>query len=626
MKNGLLVASYDPAEKFFQVQKEQLIPAVQAGDHAKAQEIVFGPLRENYETHRKAIDAVVEQANHQDEVVEAHADATVYWRTWLLVGIGVATAIVLTVIGTQMSRGIRRVLVRTVASMEAATHRDYTQLVESNEGGELGRMVAALNHLLNELTEFEVQAADSAGQIAAIGKSQAVIEFKMDGTVVQANDNFLNTLGYSLQEVQGQHHSMFVDPEYANSSEYREFWASLNRGQYQSAEFKRFGKGGKEVWMQSSYNPILDVNGNPVKVVEYATDVTAQVKARQETIALREREREQQEALQAKVNNLLSVVSAAAAGDLTRNVTVSGDDVVGQLAGGLAEMIGQLRDVIGQVVEGASQFTEGSRVIAESSQSLAEGAQTQSAAAEEMSASIQELVRSIDNVKDDANEAHRAAAATSELAAQGGAAVRKSVEAMQRIKKSSDQIGEIIQVISDIASQTNLLALNAAIEAARAGEHGMGFAVVADEVRKLAERSSQAAGEISQLIKESTERVQDGASLSEETGAALDKIVASIDLTAEKIGVIARATVEQAHGAKEVGTAIERVAEITEQTAAGSEEMASSSEQLGAQANSMSQLVSRFKTEAAGGASTPSQLARRQNGTARTEEHSSLAT
>jgi methyl-accepting chemotaxis protein len=265
-------------------------------------------------------------------------------------------------------------------------------------------------------------------------------------------------------------------------------------------------------------------------------------------------------------------------------------------------MIQQLRDIIGQVVEGASQFSEGSRVIAESSQTLAEGAQTQSASAEEMTASIQELIRSIDSVKDGAGEAHRAAAGTSDLAEQGGAAVRKSVEAMQLIKKSSDQIGEIIQVISEIASQTNLLALNAAIEAARAGEHGMGFAVVADEVRKLAERSSQAAAEISTLIKESTTRVEDGANLSEETGAALDKIVAGVDETAKKIAVIANATVEQAHNAKEVSGAIQRVAEITEQTAASSEEMASSSEQLGAQAASLSQLVSRFKTEAPEGA------------------------
>ena len=118
--------------------------------------------------------------------------------------------------------------------------------------------------------------ADYAGQVAAIRKSQAVIEFKMDGTVLDANDNFLNALGYRLDEIKGQHHSMFVDEAYRQSAEYKEFWAKLNRGEYQAAEYKRIGKGGKEVWIQASYNPILDLNGKPFKVVKYATDVTPQ--------------------------------------------------------------------------------------------------------------------------------------------------------------------------------------------------------------------------------------------------------------------------------------------------------------------------------------------------------------
>ena len=168
---------------------------------------------------------------------------------------------------------------------------------------------------------------------------------------------------------------------------------------------------------------------------------------------------------------------------------------------------------------------------------------------------------------------------------------------MELIRTSSDQISEIIQVISEIASQTNLLALNAAIEAARAGEHGMGFAVVADEVRKLAERSNQAAGEISGLIKESSQRVEEGARLSEETGKALEEIVGGVESTASMISEIANATLEQATNAKEVSVAIQGVTGVTEQTAAGSEEMASSSEQLGAQAATLRDLVSRFKTD-----------------------------
>ncbi|MGY8770372.1 MAG: methyl-accepting chemotaxis protein [Pirellulales bacterium] len=236
-----------------------------------------------------------------------------------------------------------------------------------------------------------------------------------------------------------------------------------------------------------------------------------------------ENDRQEQAELKRKVDEILVVVNAAADGDLTQDTTINGDDAIGSLAEGLRKMVNDLRGVIGQVVESGSQFAEGASVIAENSQQLATGAQTQSASVEEMSASIEELTQSIESVKDNASDANQVATETSQMAEEGGQAVQKSVEAMDLIKTSSEQISEIIQVISEIASQTNLLALNAAIEAARAGEHGLGFAVVADEVRKLAERSSEAAKEISSLIKESTQRVEDGATLSEQTGAALEK-------------------------------------------------------------------------------------------------------
>ncbi len=309
-------------------------------------------------------------------------------------------------------------------------------------------------------------------------------------------------------------------------------------------------------------------------------------------------ERQKAEELRSKVDNLLGVVNAAADGDLTRHVEFDGEEAIDELARGVDRMINDLGGIIAQVAENATQFGEGSRVIAQSSQTLASGAQTQSATVEEMNAAIKELSRSIEAVKENAGEAEKVARETNGLAEQGGAAVQKSVESMELIKGSSNQIGEIIQVISEIASQTNLLALNAAIEAARAGEHGMGFAVVADEVRKLAERSNQAAGEISNLIKESTTRVEEGAQLSQETGEALQAILQGVSATADRIGEIATSTVEQAGNASEVSKAIQHVTEVTEQTAAGSEEMASSSEELGAQATVLQDLVKRFKTRA----------------------------
>jgi methyl-accepting chemotaxis protein len=499
-----------------------------------------------------------------------------------------------------------------------------------------------------DVTEQKLRNADFAGQLIAIGKSQAVIEFHMDGTIITANDNFLTVMGYSLGEVKGKHHSMFADPEYARGPEYKEFWSKLNRGEYQADRFKRIGKGGKEVWIQASYNPILDMNGKPFKVVKYAIDITAQkkfedeaaekipvvenapinlmtantdgtftylnpaaiktLKALEKTLAVPASQfvGSSYEVFHKSTADLsnptnLPHVEQFNLGDESVSLTVSAmHDRKGDFMGPMFawEIVTEQvkarqreEELMERITESAAQFTEGARVISESAQSLAEGAQTQSAAVEEMSASTEELTRSIESVKDSSGEADTLAKSTSSLAEEGGTAVKKSVEAMELIRKSSEQIGEIIQVISEIASQTNLLALNAAIEAARAGEHGLGFAVVADEVRKLAERSSEAAKEISSLIKESTSRVNEGATLSEDTAKALEKIIQGVAQTTAKISEIASVTIEQAHTAQEVSSAIQTVSQVAEQSAAGSEELASSSEQLNAQAASLRALV-----------------------------------
>jgi methyl-accepting chemotaxis protein len=393
-----------------------------------------------------------------------------------------------------------------------------------------------------DVTERKLQDADVQGQIAAIHKSQGVIEFAMDGTIVTANENFLGPMGYALDEVRGRHHAMFVDEAFGRSAEYEEFWAKLNRGEYVAAEFKRVGKGGREVWIQASYNPILDLDGRPCKVVKFATDVTDRVRLQQ---AAEEQHRR------------------------TEELTM-------------------------QVIESANQFAEGSRVVAESSSNLSEGAQTQAASVEEMTASIAELISAIRIISNSAAAAKRQADETAASAKCSGQTVTEAVNAMRLIEKSSEQINDIIQVISEIASQTNLLALNAAIEAARAGEHGLGFAVVADEVRKLAERSSEAAKEITQLIKESSRRVSEGAQLSEKVGESLTTIVEAVTGTAAGITEIAEQTESQSASAEQVQSAIKAVSETTESGAVSAEELAASAEQLGAQAEALQDLVAKF--------------------------------
>ncbi|MEO2049705.1 MAG: methyl-accepting chemotaxis protein [Pirellulales bacterium] len=458
------------------------------------------------------------------------------------------------------------------------------------KGAYLGPMVT-----WEVVTEKLKSEADAAEKTALVENAPTnILLANVDGIITYMNPasaKTLKTIESSLpckvDEIAGRSYDIF----HKNPSYQRNLLGDPKNLPH-SAEIQ-FG----EEYLALEAAAIYDNNGNYTGPMVAWDLVTDQKKAAQRERDNQEREQQNQQELQDKVDLLLEVVNAAAEGDLTHENPVTGTDAIGKLADGLRKMIGDLREVIGQVVEGAAQFTEGSRVVAESAQTLAQGAQTQSASVEEMGASIEQLTRSIEAVKDNAGGANQVATETSELAEDGGSAVQKSVEAMELIKTSSSQISEIIQVISEIASQTNLLALNAAIEAARAGEHGLGFAVVADEVRKLAERSSEAAKEISSLIKESTQRVEDGAVLSEQTGEALKKIIAGVETTATKISEIAEATVEQAQNASEVANAIQQISNITEQSAAGSEEMASSSEELGAQATALREVVGGFRLE-----------------------------
>jgi methyl-accepting chemotaxis protein len=273
--------------------------------------------------------------------------------------------------------------------------------------------------------------ADLSGQVAAINKAQAVIEFDLTGTVLRANQVFLDAMGYSGSEVEGKHHSMFVPADYAASTEYRAFWTDLRQGKYQAAQFRRIGKGGREVWIEASYNPILDLNGKPFKVVKYATDITAQV---------------------ALLNDLKGIVDrnfAEIEGALTR----SGSEA--------------------HVATDAVRATSGD-------------VQTMAASAEELAASVLEISATMTKSKTAVD------AANTQLVA--------ADQAVNKLTTVSDAMGGIVELIRDIAGQINLLALNATIEAARAGDAGKGFAVVASEVKSLARQAASATDQIAKEI------------------------------------------------------------------------------------------------------------------------------
>jgi methyl-accepting chemotaxis protein len=383
-----------------------------------------------------------------------------------------------------------------------------------------------------DITASKLVAAENNGKMEAISKVQAMIEFNLDGTILTANENFLKTVGYTLEEIKGKHHRMFCENEYVNSPEYGYFWKKLGNGEYDSGEYKRLGRGGKEIWINASYNPILDMKGKPFKVVKFATDITENVKRKKE----------------------FNEVVLGTTYTLNQN----------------------LSDISSRISR-----------IAEDSQSL--GATT-----EEMSASVEELSASIDSIAQNARSADVIAKNTQTEADGGAREIAKSIEAMEMINRSSEEISEIVKVISEIASQTNLLAFNAAIEAARAGEHGLGFSVVADEVRKLAERSSQATKEITKLINESVKRVAQGGEISKQASAAFSKIIEGVGKTTQAISEIAVAAQEQQTAAKDVAEAIQHVAEATEKSAQGSESISQATKVLASSAGELKKAVERF--------------------------------
>ena len=519
----------------------------------------------------------------------------------------------------------------------------FLQSIYSPVRDEVGRVIKVVK-IATDITETRKKQADFEGKINAISKAQAVIEFNLDGTIISANDNFLETLCYDISEIEGKHHRIFCDSDYSSTQEYVSFWDKLNRGEFQSGEYKRLAKDGREVWIQASYNPIMDLDGKPFKVVKFASNITG-------------------EKLKAEA---ISKSQAVIEFDLTGNIQYANENFLKTTGYSLDEVVGKHHrifcdqdyvksseydnfwaelgkgnpnsgrfkrfgkggdtiwlqatynpnfddmgvpcgvtkfgadistqvEVEETVTKLSEEFTASTSDISSKATDVATGAQALGATTEEMNASIEELTASINAIAENSKSTDAVAKTTHDEAETGAQAIAKAIESMDLISKSSEDISEIVKVISEIANQTNLLAFNAAIEAARAGEHGLGFSVVADEVRKLAERSSLATKEISTLINESVKRVSEGSEISKQAGVAFGKIVEGVNKTTQAISEVSCAAEEQLVAAKEISSAIQEVAEQTEVSAAASESIASATRELSIGASELKSTVDKFK-------------------------------
>lgn len=295
---------------------------------------------------------------------------------------------------------------------------------------------------------------------------------------------------------------------------------------------------------------------------------------------------------------LTKPINELAAGNF--NVSISNierKDEVGQIAHAVQEMAVRVRDTIAEIKQSAQEVNSASGEISTSTTDLSQRTEEQAASLEETTAAMEEISAAVKKSADNADQANKSAGQARDVAAEGGQVVARAVDAMAKIEDSSRKISDIIGVIDEIARQTNLLALNAAVEAARAGEAGRGFAVVASEVRSLAQRSSQAAKDIKELITNSNGQVQEGVELVNHAGTALQKIVDSVKEVAELVSDIAQASTEQATGLEQINKALMQMDEVTQQNAALVEENAATAKALETQAQSMDEQVAFFRVD-----------------------------
>ncbi|MBN2865267.1 MAG: PAS domain-containing methyl-accepting chemotaxis protein [Thiotrichales bacterium] len=439
-----------------------------------------------------------------------------------------------------------------------------------------------------DITEQVIRDQDASAQLKAINKVMGVIEFSPDGTILTANPNFLKIMGYSLAEIKGQHHKMFALPEATNTPAYQAFWKGLASGESFAGTYHRIGKGGKEIWLEASYNPIFDLKGRVVKVIKYATDISANPNS----ILLNE-----------VVEAASNAISSMASGDLTgQMVCLVKDDDKGMydediriLTKSVVNMGEKLKEVISKVVGMTDNTKQSASDIHQRANSLNERLKLQKNELQRTTTTMSEMNTAIQETSNHVQQASQVANQVETKANKGVEVMQQTIDAMNKIQESSERISDIVALIDGIAFQTNLLALNAAVEAARAGEQGRGFAVVAGEVRSLAQKSADAAKDIKQLIDETVTRVNQGSTMASESGEVLESIHLSIGEITQMIAQVADDSKYQAQGIQDVNSGVGAMEKVTTENAHLVSETLSSVDKLDQQANELSSDMQYFK-------------------------------
>ncbi|SMC98680.1 PAS domain-containing methyl-accepting chemotaxis protein [Rhizobium sp. RU36D] len=425
-----------------------------------------------------------------------------------------------------------------------------------------------------DITASKLESLDSKGKLEALSRAQAIIEFTPDGKILTANKNFLSVMGYDLGELTGRHHSMFCEPDYARSPAYRQFWEGLAAGKPASSQFTRLAKDGSKVFIEASYNPILDDDGKVLKVVKFAIDVSGRVRAVEELAAGLER------LADCNIRMTLDKPFTPEFEHLRHNFNTS---------------IGRFQETLAEVLTETTELSSEGQSIRDAAGNLAQRTEQQATALEQTSAALAQITATVKDSSLRTRETRALVQDARKAASQSVSVVDETVAAIGRIENASAEIGKIIDVIDQIAFQTNLLALNAGVEAARAGEAGKGFAVVAQEVRELAQRSAQAAREIAGLIANSTREVEEGVRLVSDTGEALRRIEEFVDSINLNIEAIATSANEQSTNLGEINASIGELDKMTQQNAAMVNNTTKISEGLAEGASRLEALVNRFK-------------------------------